>query len=134
GLALVLLLWFLPRRAGNSANWREELRDVQQYWFGPHKDAGGGWSFDGRMFFLGAGFMLIETKAVVHMALLFGSTWVVNSVVFFAVLVMILGANLFVLTFRPQNLWQYYTGLFAALLLNSVLPLDAFLGMDRTAQ
>src|SRR5262249_19427627 len=36
----------------------------------------------GQMFFLGAGFMLIETKAVVHMALLFGGTWIVNSVVF----------------------------------------------------
>src|SRR5262249_51535402 len=35
----------------------------------------------GRMFFLGAGFMLLETKGVVHMALLFGSTWMVNSVV-----------------------------------------------------
>src|SRR5205823_10367278 len=29
---------------------------------------------DGQMFFLGAGFMLLETKGVVHMALLFGST------------------------------------------------------------
>ena len=48
------------------------------------------------MFFLGAGFMLVETKAVVHMALLFGGTWIVNSVVIFAVLVMILVANLFV--------------------------------------
>ena len=44
------------------------------------------------MFFLGAGFMLLETKGVVHMALLFGSTWVVNSVVFAAILMMILGA------------------------------------------
>ena len=42
------------------------------------------------MFFLGAGFMLLETKGVVHMALLFGSTWYVNSIVFFAILVMIL--------------------------------------------
>ena len=39
-----------------------------------------------RMFFLGAGFMLLETKGVVHMALLFGSTWMVNSIVFFAIL------------------------------------------------
>ena len=46
------------------------------------------------MFFLGAGFMLIETKAVVQMALLFGSTWMVNSIVFCAVLSMILVANL----------------------------------------
>ena len=35
-----------------------------------------------RMFFLGAAFMLLETKAVVQMALLFGSTWLVNSAVF----------------------------------------------------
>src|SRR5208337_28521 len=36
---------------------------------------------NGQMFFLGAGFMLLETKGVVHMALLFGSTWIVNSIV-----------------------------------------------------
>jgi hypothetical protein len=41
--------------------------------------------------------MLLETKRVTHMALLFGSTWVVNSFVFFAILVMILLSNLFVL-------------------------------------
>jgi hypothetical protein len=50
-----------------------------------------------RIFFLGAGFMLLETKAVVQLALLFGSTWVVNSMVFFTVLVMILLANTYVL-------------------------------------
>ena len=55
-----------------------------------------------QMFFLGAGFMLVETKAVVHMALLFGGTWIVNSVVIFAVLVMILVANLFVAIARPR--------------------------------
>lgn len=90
--------------------------------------------FDGPMFFLGAGFMLIETKAVVHMALLFGSTWMVNSVVFFAVLLMILGANLFVLRFKPARLWPYYTGLIAALVINGVVPLDWFLNLSRTPQ
>ena len=86
------------------------------------------------MFFLGAGFMLIETKAVVHMALLFGSTWMVNSVVFFALLVMVLVANLFVLLRRPTRLWPYYAGLLAALVLNCAIPLDFFLGMDRAVQ
>jgi SAM-dependent methyltransferase len=90
--------------------------------------------FDGRMFFLGAGFMLLETEAVVHMALLFGSTWMVNTVVFMAVLVMILGANLFVLQFRPRRLWPYYAGLLAALALNILIPLDAFLGINRSLQ
>jgi hypothetical protein len=78
--------------------------------------------------------MLIETKAVVHLALLFGSTWMVNSVVFFAVLVMILAANLFVLRLRPRRLWPFYAGLIAALAVNSVVPLDAFLGVERTLQ
>jgi len=91
-------------------------------------------SFDGRMFFLGAGFMLIETKAVVHMALLFGSTWMVNTVVFFSVLVTILVANLYVLRFRPEKLWPYYALVLAALAVNAMVPLHAFLGMDRIVQ
>jgi SAM-dependent methyltransferase len=96
--------------------------------------AGSGLADGARMFFLGAGFMLVETKAVVHMALLFGGTWVVNSVVFFAVLVMILLANLYVLVCRPRALWPYYVGLLVTLALNVVVPLDSFLGMGRLAQ
>ena len=75
--------------------------------------------------------MLIETKAVVHMALLFGSTWVVAAVVFLAVLVMILAANLFVLRFRPQRLSLSYAGLLGALILNLLIPLDSLLGLPR---
>jgi SAM-dependent methyltransferase len=112
GLAVVLLLCFAPRR-------QEKSKGPALTW---------------RMFCLGAGFMLVETKAVVHMALLFGSTWMVNSVVFFAVLVMILAANLFVMAFRPQRLWPFYAGLFVALVLNATVPLDVFLGLGRTLQ
>ena len=89
---------------------------------------------DARMFFLGAGFMLLETKGVVHMALLFGSTWVVNSVVFFAILVMILVSNLYVLTFRPRRLAPYYAGLLAALLVNAFVPMSTFLGLPGAAK
>ncbi|MCS6852550.1 MAG: methyltransferase domain-containing protein, partial [Gemmataceae bacterium] len=109
GIAAALLLLFMPRMEGR-------------------------WLFDGCMFFLGAGFMLIETKAVVHMALLFGSTWIVNSVVFFAVLVMILLANLYALSVRPQRLWPYYVGLLVALGLNVAIPLNSFLGYERNVQ
>jgi SAM-dependent methyltransferase len=112
GLALLLLFFFLPRRSGGI----------------------GRFSFDPRMFFLGAGFMLVETKAVVHLALLFGSTWMVNSLVFFAVLAMILAANLFVLRFRPRRLGIYYVGLLVALGLNVLVPLDFFLGLNRALQ
>ena len=81
------------------------------------------------MLLLGAGFMLLETKAVVHMALLFGSTWVVNTVVFSAVLVMILIANLLVLKAPSGRMPHYYVGLLTTLALNLVVPLDSFLGL-----
>ncbi len=89
---------------------------------------------DGRMFFLGAGFMLLETKGVVHMALLFGSTWMVNSVVFFAILVMILASNLFVLAARPRKLLPYYVLLILALGVNAVVPMDRFLALQGAAR
>ena len=68
--------------------------------------------------------MLLETKGVVHMALLFGSTWVVNSVVFFAILVMILLSNLYVLMVNPRALTAYYVLLAASLLMNAFIPMS----------
>lgn len=85
-------------------------------------------ALDPRMFFLGAGFMLVETKAVVHMALLFGSTWIVNSVVFFAILLMILGANLFVMKVKPQRTAPFYAALFLSLGVCWAVPVSVFLG------
>jgi hypothetical protein len=86
------------------------------------------------MFFLGAGFMLLETKGVVHMALLFGSTWVVNSVVFAAILLMILAANLFVLRTKPRRLGPYYALLIAALALNALVPMSVYLALPPFAR
>jgi hypothetical protein len=79
------------------------------------------------MFFLGAAFMLLETKGVVHMALLFGSTWIVNSVVFFAILVMILASNICVLLLKPKKLWPYYVLLLLSLAVNVGVPMSRFL-------
>ncbi len=92
--------------------------------------AGGRVIPNAQMFFLGAGFMLLETKGVVHMALLFGSTWIVNSVVFFAILVMILFANLFTMAIKPKKLWPYYVLLIAGLLVNALVPLNTFLSLE----
>ena len=82
---------------------------------------------DWRMFFLGAAFMLLETKAVVQLALLFGSTWLVNSLVFFAALVLILLANLFVLKAPPRQLTWHYAGLLVLLAAAIAIPLEMFL-------
>jgi hypothetical protein len=79
--------------------------------------------------FLGAGFMLVETNSVIRLALLFGSTWLVNALVFFSILVMILLANLFVLWRKPQDLRWPSAGLLASVALNLVANLDTFLGL-----
>jgi len=86
------------------------------------------------MFFLGAGFMLLETKGVVHMALLFGSTWVVNSIVFAAILLMILAANLYVLQAKPRRVLPCYALLIAALLVNALVPMNVFLSLAPWAR
>ncbi len=44
------------------------------------------------LFFMGAAFLLLETKSVVQFALLFGTTWFVNSLVFAGILLAVLAA------------------------------------------
>jgi SAM-dependent methyltransferase len=95
------------------------------YMFSPVRMVRPNW----QMFFLGAGFMLLETKGVVHMALLFGSTWLVNSIVFFAILVMVLASNLYVLMLKPKKLWPYYAFLVVSLAVNIVVPMSSFLAL-----
>jgi len=124
GLGLLLIFLFLPQPK-NGARPRVDRGTITPRLPSP---------LNIQLFFLGAGFMLVETKAVVTMALLFGSTWVVNSVVFLAVLVMILIANLWTLRSKPQRLWPYYVGLLITLALNAIVPLDFFLGMNRSIQ
>jgi len=74
--------------------------------------------FDPVLFFMGAGFLLLETRGVTSLSLLFGSTWLVNSAIFAGILVLVLLANLAVLArglVRPEP-W-------AALLLLSLVGL-----------
>ena len=49
--------------------------------------------FSYQFFFLGAGFLLLETKGVTQMSLLFGSTWLVNAVIISSFLVMAIASN-----------------------------------------
>ena len=98
--------------------------------FAPNRRVRPNW----HMFFMGAGFMLLETKGVVHLALLFGSTWLVNSIVFFAILVMILCSNLWVLAVRPSRFWPYYLLLAASLGVAIVVPMNTFLSLPGAAR
>lgn len=76
-------------------------------------------------FFLGAAFMLLEVQIISKSALLFGTTWLVNSIVITALLGYVLLANLAVrrVTRLPRAL--AYGGLFATLLLAWAVPADA---------
>ena len=102
-VALVLLCWALLRDTGVA------MRSLR-------------WHF----FFLGAGFLLLEAQIISKMALLFGTTWVVNSIVIAGLLALIVAANI-VAEFSPRmpvNL--AYTGLFVTLLISYCIPLDKF--------
>ena len=85
--------------------------------------------FSGHMFFLGAAFMLLETRSLVTFALLFGSTWLVNSLVFFAILCSVMLAVFLSSRFPLRPSVPLYGVLVAALLLAYFIPQEAFLSI-----
>jgi SAM-dependent methyltransferase len=83
---------------------------------------------DLHFFCLGAAFLLLETHNVTAIALAFGSTWYVNSVVFASILVMALISNVLMAkvdALETLPVGVLYAGLFAALFLNWSLPVEA---------
>jgi hypothetical protein len=81
------------------------------------------------LFFMGAAFLLLETKNVVQFALLFGTTWVVNAAVFAGVLLSVLAAIETARRFRLPRPVLLYVGLLAALVLAWVIPPAALLSL-----
>ena len=73
------------------------------------------------MFFLGAGFLLLETKGVTEFALLFGATWISNTLVISAFLIMAIAANITVMFVSVPNRVAYSL-LFLSLLLAGFFP------------
>lgn len=84
----------------------------------------GGGAFNWPLFLMGAAFLLIETRGVTSLSLLFGSTWVVNSAVFGGILVMVLLANLVVQRRQCHNPLPWFGALFAAVILLWCIPLE----------
>ena len=83
--------------------------------------------FDWHMFFLGGAFALLEVKALITFALLFGSTWIVNSLVFFAILASVLIAVRVNVRFRIRRIWILYAFLFGMLALNLLVRPETLL-------
>ena len=67
------------------------------------------------LFFMGAAFLLLETKNIATFALLFGTTWMVNALVFGGVLVIVLAAVETTRRFRTPPLPVVFAGIAVSL-------------------
>lgn len=81
------------------------------------------------LFFMGAAFLLLETKSVVQFALLFGTTWVVNSLVFAGILLSVLLAIEIASRWTPKRPGMLYVALLASLLVAWLVRPDQLLGL-----
>lgn len=81
------------------------------------------------LFLLGVAFLLLETKSVTGFALLFGTTWVVNAIVFAGVLLAVLAAVEVTRRFRTPPLPVMYGVLLAGLVLAWVVPNEWLLSL-----
>jgi hypothetical protein len=113
---LVALAWLLVGWAAGAGSPGSTFRGLS--------------SIDAQMFLLGAGFMLVETKALAELALLFGSTWVVNTFVFAGIFVMILLANRVAEAGWGRRAWAWNAMLAAALAAWFAVPREALNALD----
>jgi SAM-dependent methyltransferase len=109
GLAFALALAALTVLAGARATGTAIRR------FSPH------------FFVLGTAFLLLETRSLVSFSLLFGSTWLVNALAFFAILASVLLAILLNARLRIQRAGPLYVLLLVALAVAFLLPPESLL-------
>jgi hypothetical protein len=76
-------------------------------------------------FLLGAGFMLLEAQIISRMALLFGTTWLVNSIVIAVLLLLIVAANGVAASFPRVSVDGAYFLIVACIALNYLIPIQA---------
>ena len=92
----------------------------------------------GDLFFMGAAFLLLETRSVTTFALLFGTTWLVNALVFTGVLLAVLAA--IEVTQRTARRGHVISrkviipALFASLAIAFLIPNSALLGLPVPAR
>jgi hypothetical protein len=83
--------------------------------------------FSPHFFVLGVAFLLLETRSLVSFSLLFGTTWFVNALAFFAILASVLLAIFVNSRFPIRRPTLLYVGLFATLGLAFLLPPESLL-------
>ncbi len=82
------------------------------------------------LFFMGLAFLLLETKSIVQFALLFGTTWLVNALVFLGVLLSVLAAVAVSKRVRLRRPALLYIALLASLVVAWLVPLRLLLDLD----
>jgi predicted membrane-bound spermidine synthase len=80
--------------------------------------------------FMGMAFLLLETKSVVQFSLLFGTTWLNNSLVFLAVLSLVLAANRLAARLPGSWLGVSFLALMASCAVALVSPLANLLAIE----
>jgi hypothetical protein len=78
-------------------------------------------------FVLGIAFLLLETRSLVSFSLLFGTTWLVNALAFFAILASVLLAIFINARFPIRKPQLLYAGLFISLGIAFLLPPESLL-------
>jgi hypothetical protein len=84
--------------------------------------------------FMGAAFLLLETKNIVQFALLFGTTWLVNSLVFAGVLIAVYLAVETASHVRLPRPAVLYAALIASLVVTWLVPQESLLGLPIVAR
>jgi hypothetical protein len=88
---------------------------------------------DGHFFFLGLGFLLLQTKSIGDCSLYFGVTWVVTTIVIVGVLLMVIAANFVAIRLPWFSSW-FYVPLLASLILLAMTPPASILGLSYGAR
>jgi SAM-dependent methyltransferase len=83
-------------------------------------------SLRAEFFFLGGGFLLLEAQIISRMALLFGTTWIVNSIVIAVLLLLIVAANGLAAIAPRINADAAYAGILIAIAAAWLIPLQVF--------
>jgi spermidine synthase len=99
-LIVLMAFWFMARTGEGS---------VRIHW---------------HFFFLGAGFLLLEVQIISKIALLFGTTWVVNSIVVAALLMLIVTANATVSRLPGISRKIAYAGILVTATIGYLIPMQ----------
>jgi hypothetical protein len=83
--------------------------------------------FSPHFFVMGVAFLLLETRSLVSFSLLFGTTWLVNALAFFAILASVLLAIFVNARYPIRRPTVLYAGLFLALAVAFLLPPESLL-------